>query len=97
MILTIVIAIIAGMYGGIAGSFLITVYERRRTHQSIVFPASHCFACGHKLNWLCLIPVVSYLALGGKCHWCKEPIPRKYFWGELSGVVIGVVLALALV
>ena len=39
---------------------------------------SACPACGHTLTALDLIPLVSWLALGGKCRHCKAPISRRY-------------------
>ena len=39
---------------------------------------SACPACGHTLTALDLIPLVSWLALGGKCRHCKAPISKRY-------------------
>ena len=35
---------------------------------------SHCLECKHELAWYDLIPLVSWLSLGGKCRYCKKPI-----------------------
>ena len=35
-------------------------------------------ACGRELSWYENIPVVSYLALGGRCRTCREPIAVRY-------------------
>jgi prepilin signal peptidase PulO-like enzyme (type II secretory pathway) len=37
-----------------------------------------CPHCHHKLGALDLIPVFSYLVLGGKCRYCQRPISRSY-------------------
>jgi leader peptidase (prepilin peptidase)/N-methyltransferase len=44
----------------------------------IVVEASHCPHCGHKLAPWENIPVLSYLALGGRCRKCKARISLQY-------------------
>jgi leader peptidase (prepilin peptidase)/N-methyltransferase len=44
----------------------------------LIFPASHCPQCGHKITALENIPVVSYLLLRGKCSGCSMKIPMRY-------------------
>ena len=34
--------------------------------------------CGYQLKWYDLIPLFSYLFLGGRCRKCKEPISKQY-------------------
>jgi prepilin signal peptidase PulO-like enzyme (type II secretory pathway) len=60
------------------GSFVNVVVLRSEKKESIVKTKSHCFKCGHKLNFWELIPVVSYLFLKGKCSQCKEKISIMY-------------------
>ncbi len=45
---------------------------------NLVLPNSTCPSCGHKITALENIPIVSYLALGGKCSQCKTPISARY-------------------
>lgn len=45
---------------------------------SIVKGRSMCVSCGHTLAWHDLIPVFSWLTLGGKCRYCKKPISWQY-------------------
>jgi leader peptidase (prepilin peptidase) / N-methyltransferase len=45
---------------------------------SLVFERSHCPKCGFKLKPWHNIPLLSYLALGGKCASCKTPISAQY-------------------
>jgi len=52
---------------------------------NLVFPRSACPACGQPINALQNIPVVSWLALGGKCASCKAPIPARYPIVEILG------------
>ena len=44
----------------------------------IVVERSHCPQCGHQLSWYENIPVLSWLALRGKCRKCKAPISAQY-------------------
>lgn len=44
----------------------------------IVVERSHCPHCGHQLSWYENIPVLSWLALRGKCRSCKAPISIQY-------------------
>jgi len=60
--------------GAVVGSFLGVIAYRVPKKESIVFPASHCPHCRHKLLWYDLIPIVSYLSLLGKCRYCRKPI-----------------------
>ena len=41
-------------------------------------PGSQCAACGHRLRAVHNIPVVSYLALRGRCAFCGSPISARY-------------------
>ncbi len=42
--------------------------------RSISDDRSRCLQCGHELAWYDLIPLVSWLARKGKCHYCKKHI-----------------------
>lgn len=45
---------------------------------NLVVPRSQCPACGHQLSAIENIPLVSFIALGGKCRNCKAKIPLRY-------------------
>ncbi len=45
---------------------------------TLATPRSRCPSCGHQIRWYENIPVVSYLALRGKCSACKAPISLRY-------------------
>lgn len=64
--------------GTILGSFLNVVIYRTPINESIVYGRSHCTQCNHTLSPLELIPVISYLFLGGKCKICKSHISYRY-------------------
>jgi leader peptidase (prepilin peptidase)/N-methyltransferase len=60
---------------------------------SLVTPRSRCPACGTPITALQNIPVVSWIALGGKCAACKAPISRRYPAVELFTGLLSVFLA----
>ncbi len=60
------------------GSFYNVVILRSLTDESIIFPASKCPKCNHKLLWWHNIPVLSFILLKGKCYFCKEKISLQY-------------------
>ena len=50
---------------------------------NLSLPRSRCVSCGHAISALENIPVLSYLALKGKCRICKAPISMQYPLVEL--------------
>lgn len=60
------------------GSFLNVVAARVPRKRSVVSPGSACMSCGHELTWAENIPVISWLALRGKCRSCGTPIGMVY-------------------
>ena len=74
--------------GTLFGSFFTLAIYRIPLTQSIMHGRSYCPKCNHKLGFLDLIPVLSYIMLGGKCRYCKEKIRGRYIYLEiLSGIV----------
>ena len=71
------------VFGAIVGSFLNVCIVRMPKEESIVFPSSHCVHCRKQIPWYDNIPFVSYIALGGRCRFCKEKISIRYFIVEL--------------
>ena len=53
----------------------------------LVFHGSHCMHCKHALAPLDNIPVLSYLALGGRCRYCKTRISLQYPLVELLSAI----------
>ena len=78
LLLEIVPYIVIFIFGIIIGSFLNVCIYRIPLHQSIVTVSSHCMTCGRKLKWYDMIPVFSWLLLGGKCRSCKSKISLQY-------------------
>ena len=65
-------------FGLISGSFLNSVIYRLSKKESFLFKRSFCPYCKHTLVWQDLVPLVSYLALRGKCRYCKKSISLQY-------------------
>ncbi|TAL14012.1 prepilin peptidase [Patescibacteria group bacterium] len=47
---------------------------KKLTKTSIARDRSQCLHCSYVLRWYDLIPLVSWLSLGGKCRHCHKPI-----------------------
>lgn len=71
-------AIVAGLFGLLAGSFANVVIHRVPLEQSIVFPPSRCPRCQAALKPWQNIPLISWLLLRGRCANCREPISARY-------------------
>lgn len=88
ILLQIFIILCMFIIGSLFGSFLSLATYRIPRHEDIVATRSYCPTCKHKLGFFDLIPVLSYIARGGKCKYCKEPISPRYFLLEtLNGIV----------
>lgn len=70
--------LIAGLLGALIGSFLNVCIYRLPRQESIAWPGSHCPKCSHSIAWHDNIPILSYLALVGRCRHCTVRIPFRY-------------------
>jgi leader peptidase (prepilin peptidase)/N-methyltransferase len=70
------------------GSFLGLLVERLPYRQSIIEPRSRCRSCGTSLRLADLVPLVSYLGLGGRCRSCRTTIPLGLPMIELASCAI---------
>ena len=68
----------AVLLGLVLGSFFNTVIYRLPRGESVVYPPSRCPACGHRLGPGELVPVLSFLWLGGRCRECRARISWRY-------------------
>ncbi|MGG7098288.1 prepilin peptidase [Clostridium sardiniense] len=73
-----VIWLIIFLFGSIIGSFLNVCIFRIPKEESIVFPASHCGSCNTRLKGKDLVPIISFLALKGKCRYCYDKVSIQY-------------------
>ena len=74
--------------GACIASFLNVVIWRVPRGESIVSPPSHCPKCNAAIKWYQNIPILSWLALRGKCANCKAPISSRYILIEMLGGVL---------
>ncbi len=79
-----------GLLGLIVGSFLNVVVLRRDVKS--VGGRSECMSCGAKLRAYDMIPVVSWLVLGGRCRDCGSAISPQYPLVELSAALVFAVI-----
>jgi leader peptidase (prepilin peptidase)/N-methyltransferase len=71
--------------GLLIGSFLNVCIYRLPRRKSIVFPASHCPQCEAPVRPWDNIPILSFIALRGKCRTCGATIHWRYPVVELLG------------
>jgi leader peptidase (prepilin peptidase) / N-methyltransferase len=67
--------LIAGL---LIGSFLNVVIARVPEGRGLWRPGSACPGCGAAIAWHDNIPILSFLALRGRCRACSVPIPWRY-------------------
>lgn len=82
------------LFGSIIGSFLNVCIFRVPKEESIVFPASHCGSCNTKLKGKDLVPIISFLALKGKCRYCDDKVSIQYPLIEIATGILFVIVYL---
>lgn len=82
--------IFGAIFGAILGSFACCQAWRIRLHSEgrKLVNRSVCLHCGHRLGRLELIPIFSWLFLGGKCKKCKTKIGLMEFFSEITMALI---------
>lgn len=79
--------LIAGLFGALIGSFLNVCIYRLPRQESIAWPGSHCPRCSQPIAWYDNIPILSYVALAGRCRHCTLRIPIGYPLVEILNAV----------
>lgn len=82
------------IFGTIFGSFFNVAGSRLPKGESIVSPPSHCPKCNNKLKFFELIPILSWIALSGKCRNCHNKISWVY---PLSEIITGILFSLSFI
>jgi leader peptidase (prepilin peptidase)/N-methyltransferase len=80
--------------GTCMGSFAGVLIYRIPRDEPWISGRSVCPACGHQLGVMDLVPVWSYLFLGGKCRYCHARIGARYLWVEVCTGLLFVGLGL---
>jgi leader peptidase (prepilin peptidase) / N-methyltransferase len=70
------------------GSFLNVVAARVPLRRSVASPGSACMSCAKPIAWFDNIPVVSFLALRGRCRSCRAAISLRYPAVELATALL---------
>jgi leader peptidase (prepilin peptidase)/N-methyltransferase len=76
-------SLVCFVFGCMVGSFLNVCIHRMPLGMSIVTPPSHCPHCQYSIPWYLNIPLVTWLALRGRCKNCGATISPRYFIVEL--------------
>lgn len=82
-------ALVAGLFGLIIGSFTNVLVLRFGARG--LGGRSSCPRCGHLLAWYDLVPVLSWIALRGRCRYCGTRISVQY---PLVEILMAVLFAL---
>ena len=91
-IITLVLFMLGAAFGSFVNALVWRLHENsdkdKKKHLSILNGRSMCPKCRHKLAWYDLIPLISWLMLGGKCRYCKNQIAVQYPIVELTAGLI---------
>ena len=85
---------LAFLFGSAIGSFLNVCIYRLPQKKSLLFPASHCLHCQQPIRFFDNIPLISYLVLRGRCHFCGQPISPQYVMVEFLTALFSLLLFL---
>src|SRR6476661_502459 len=77
-------AVYSFVFGLCIGSFLNVCVSRWPAGLSVVRPRSRCPKCERQIGALENIPLVSWIALRGKCRGCGNPISIQYPMVEVA-------------
>lgn len=94
--MNIVLYILIFCMGAVFGSFFTLAVYRIPLGKDITHERSFCPNCNHRLEFLDLIPILSYLFLGAKCRYCKQKIRPRYFLLEIMSGIVFVLFAVSL-
>lgn len=76
------------LYGLVIGSFLNVCIYRIPKGENLATKRSHCMNCENQLKWYDLVPLFSWICLGGRCRKCKEKISIQYPLVELFNGIL---------
>ena len=79
---------VAAIFGLLFGSFANVLILRDDRRESILTGRSSCPHCKHVLAWYELVPVLSFIVLGGRCLKCKKAISWQYPLVEVAAALL---------
>lgn len=82
--------------GTLFGSFFTLAVYRIPLGKNILYERSFCPNCNAKLQFKDLIPILSYISLGGKCRYCGQRVRIRYLLLEILSGITFLALALSL-
>ncbi len=82
--MTVILGLYAFVLGMLLGSFALVLADRMKAGTDWVKGRSECTYCHHGLSAVDLVPVVSWLAQGGKCRYCRKRLSPAYLLIELG-------------
>lgn len=87
--------VMAFLFGAIFASFITCTAWRVVRSEDWMLGHSHCDTCGHELSTADLFPIISYIALKGKCRYCGSKVPpRDLIFEILLGLLFAGTLAI---
>lgn len=87
--------VLSFMFGAVFASFITCTAWRVVRGEDWKMGHSHCDTCGHELSTADLFPVISYIALKGKCRYCGSKVPpRDLIFEIFLGLLFAGTLAL---
>jgi leader peptidase (prepilin peptidase) / N-methyltransferase len=72
------LALFVALFGACVGSFLNVCIYRLPRRESLLWPGSRCTSCGRSLSWYENLPILSWVALRGRCRTCHAPVSVMY-------------------
>ncbi len=90
------VAVVGGVIGLIAGSFVNVVAYRIPRGLSVIRPRSACPGCGHEIRSRDNVPVLSWILLRGRCRDCGSGISVRYPLVEAGTALAFALLAVLL-
>ena len=87
--------VLSFLFGAVFASFITCTAWRVVRGEDWMMGHSHCDTCGHELSTTDLFPIISYVALKGKCRYCGSKVPpRDLIFEILLGLLFAGTLAL---
>ncbi|MDP9413074.1 MAG: A24 family peptidase [Pseudomonadota bacterium] len=92
---TLLLPLLLAIAGAVVGSFIGLTSLRLPKREQIVLGRSRCSSCAKPLGPVDLVPLLSFLALRGRCRRCGATIEKRYPLIEAASALIGFASGLA--